>query len=386
MILFTHPSFLAHQSMPRYASMLQKGMQERGHEVVVWSPKARFYKLPLMPSLKKWMGYIDQYVLFPIEVKLKLKNCSKDTLFIFADQALGPWVPLVKNRKHIVHCHDFLALKSALGMIPENPTSFSGKQYQNFIRKGFSKGKNFIAISNKTEKDLKQFHQGKIQSSSVCYNGLSRPFLSIPASRAIKLIETKLNLVLTDGYIMHIGGNMYYKNRKGVIEIYETWRMNYNTKIPLLLIGEKPSDELLIQRENSEYKKDIHFITDLSDEYINSAYSGAKCLLFPSLDEGFGWPIIEAMASGCPVITVNKAPMNEVGGTAAYYIEPIPNSKSSFEQWKKDAARVLEKVVSLNDTERKETMKTALQHSKKFTTEYSLNAIESVYKKILSIG
>ncbi|GIZ10045.1 MULTISPECIES: glycosyltransferase [Flavobacterium] len=384
-ILFTHPTFLAHQSMPRYASMLQKGMEDKGHQVVIWSPKARFYKIPLVSSLKKWMGYIDQYVLFPIEVKFKLKKCSKDTLFVFADQALGPWVPLVKNRKHIVHCHDFLALKSALGMIPENPTSFTGKQYQNYIRKGFSKGKNFISISKKTEQDLQQFHQGNIESSSVCYNGLSRPFYYLSESQSIKLVETKLRLSLTQGYIMHIGGNMYYKNRKGVMEIYNTWRANYHTKIPLLLIGEKPSDELLIQREKSAFNNDIYFISDVSDEYINSAYSGAKCLLFPSLDEGFGWPIIEAMASGCPVITVNKAPMNEVGGTAAYYIEPMPNDKASLGQWKKEAATVLEKVVSLQAADRKKAIEKSLQHSNMFSSEYSLNAIETVYKMIHSV-
>ena len=127
-ILFTHPTFLEHQSMPRYANMLLNGMQAKGYEVDIWTPKALFCKLSLMKSLNKWLGYVDQYLIFPIEVKFKLRNCAKDTLFVFADQALGPWVPLVKNRKHIIHCYDFIALKSALGLIPENPTSVAGKR------------------------------------------------------------------------------------------------------------------------------------------------------------------------------------------------------------------------------------------------------------------
>lgn len=381
-ILFTHPSFLGHQSMPRYAKMLLNGMQERGHEVQVWSPKARFYKLPIMRSLEKWLGYIDQYFVFPLEVKLKLRKCPKDTLFVFADQALGPWVPLVKNRKHVIHCHDFLALKSALGMVPENPTSFTGKIYQNFIRKGFSKGKYFISISKKTQQDLQELHQGKIDCSTVCYNGLSRPFYSLPRVASRSVLGEKLNLVLTNGYVMHIGGNQYYKNRKGVIEIYDTWRNIYSRKIPLLMIGDVPSEELVILRQQSLFKEDIHFITNLSDEYINSAYSGANCLLFPSLDEGFGWPIIEAMTSGCPVITVNKAPMNEVGGIAAFYIEPKPTGTPSCDQWKNDSATVLEKVISLSKDDRAEAIEKYFYQSKKFTSEYSLNAIEVIYKKI----
>lgn len=382
-VLFTHPDFLGSQSMPRYANMLLKGMQERGHEVDVWTPKARFYKLPLMKFLKKWLGYIDQYFVFPIEVKLKLRNCSRDTLFVFADQALGPWVPLVKNRDHVVHCHDFLALKSALGTIPENPTSFTGKLYQNFIRNGFSKGKYFISISKKTQQDLHEFHRGKIIRSVVCYNGLSRPFFSLPRIVSRSILRTKLNLSLSKGYIIHIGGNQYYKNRKGVIEIYETWRSIYNTKKKhLILIGSEPSDELNLMRQKSPFKEDIHFITNLSDDYINNAYSGANCLLFPSLDEGFGWPIIEAMASGCPVITMNKAPMNEVGGTAAFYIDQKPIDSTHWQQWNEDAAKILEEVLSLNAFQRTETIDKSFEQSQKFTSEYSLNAIETMYKEI----
>lgn len=380
-ILFTHPSFLEHQSMPRYANMLLNGMQERGHEVVVWTPKPRFYKLPLK-SLKKWLGYIDQYILFPIEVKFKLRNCSKEILFVFADQALGPWVPLVKNRDHVVHCHDFLALKSALGIIPENPISFTGKLYQNYIRRGFSKGKYFISISKKTQQDLHQFHQGKITSSVVCYNGLSRPFFSLPRIASRSILKTKLNIALSKGYIMHIGGNQYYKNRKGVIEIYDTWRSMYTAKKHLVLIGSEPSDELNFLRQKSPFKEDIHFITDLSDDYINNAYSGANCLLFPSLDEGFGWPIIEAMASGCPVITTNKAPMNEVGGTAAFYIDPKPTDSSQWQQWKEDSAKILEKLISSSTFQRTAVIKKSFQQSQKFTKEHSLDAIEAMYKEI----
>ncbi len=381
-VIFAHPSFAAHQSMPRYANMLLNGMKERGHEVIIWQPKARFYKLPCFKFFKKWLGYIDQYIIFPIEVKLKLFKTAKNTLFVFADQALGPWVPLVKKNKHIVHCHDFLALKSALGMIAENPTSFTGKLYQNYIRNGFSKGKYFISISKKTQQDLHELHQGIILSSVVCYNGLNRPFRVLSSKESRSLLEVKLNLTLTDGYIMHIGGNQFYKNRKGVIEIYDTWRSRFAKQVPLILIGYEPSDELYISYNNSVFKDDIHFITNLPDEYINGAYSGALCLLFPSLDEGFGWPIIEAMASGCPVITTNKAPMNEVGGNASFYIDRKPNDIMLLKEWKEEAASVLEKVISLSDFERKERIEIALNQSEKFTTEYSLNAIEAAYKEI----
>jgi glycosyltransferase involved in cell wall biosynthesis len=381
-ILFTHPSFLGSQSMPRYADMLLNGMKERGHEVQVWKPKARFYKLPLTQSLKKWLGYIDQYLVFPVEVKFRLRDCSKDSLFVFADQALGPWVPLVKNRPHMVHCHDFLALESALGRIPENPTGFTGKQYQNYICNGFSKGKHFICISQKTKEDLHHFHRGNIESATVCYNGLNRPFKALDIVESRRSLTQQLQIELSSGYLMHIGGNQYYKNRKGVLEIYEEWRNSSTQQLPLLMIGSEPTDELMEFHEKLVFKKDIHFISNLSDEYINAAYSGATCLLFPSLDEGFGWPIAEAMASGCPVITTNKAPMNEVGGAAAFYVDKKPTAADSI-AWKTNSAILLEDVVSLSALQRKETIEKSLRQSHKFSSKDALDAIEACYKKIL---
>ena len=59
-----------------------------------------------------------------------------------------------------------------------------------------------------------------------------------------------------------------------------------------------------------------------SNEDVVTLYSGAAALLFPSLYEGFGWPLIEAQSCGCPVITSNRAPMTDVAGSGALYIDP----------------------------------------------------------------
>ncbi len=383
-ILFTHPNFLSSQSMPRYANMLLQGMRERKHVVEVWSPKPRFYRLPMKTSLKKWLGYIDQYLVFPLEVRLKLKKIPENILFVFADQALGPWVPLVNKRPHVVHCHDFLALKSALGTIPENPAGFTGKLYQNYIRNGFSKGKNFISISKKTQEDLHKLHKGSINSSVVCYNGLNRTFKILDTKASRINLGNHLHLDLSAGYVLHVGGNQYYKNRKGVLEIYEAFRTNTNHRAPLLLIGSKPSKELISCYKKSKYQEDIHFITNLSDEYINAAYSGATCLLFPSLDEGFGWPIAEAMASGCVVITTNSTPMTEVIGNADFFLIPRrPFDDSLSYDWATTASNQISKVLNLSEIERIECINSGLESIKRFDTIHFIDAIEKQYLSIL---
>lgn len=384
-VLFTHPAFVGSQSMPRYAKMLADGMQQKGYEVLTWKPQAFFYKLPFAP-IKKWLGYIDQFLIFPLKVKARLRHCPEDTIFVFADQALGPWVPLVKTKPHVIHCHDFLALNSALGKIPENPTRGTGKIYQDFIRKGFSKGKYFISISKKTQEDLHELHEGNITSSVVCYNGLNREFKVLDTHSSRNSLDNLLNLDLSTGYILHVGGNQFYKNRKGVIEIYDAWRRASDIVLPLLLVGAQPADNLKETYEKSVYKKDIHFVIGLDDQYINAAYSGATCLLFPSLDEGFGWPIAEAMASGCPVITTNRAPMTEILGFADFFlIERRPFEASLVEEWSLKAAQEIAKIINLSDAERLQCCSTGLEAIKKFDADFFLNQLEEEYQLILKL-
>ena len=60
---------------------------------------------------------------------------------------------------------------------------------------------------------------------------------------------------------------------------------------------------------------------EIPNEELQALYSGALALLFPSREEGFGWPVLEAQACGCPVITSNRAPMTEIAGDAALFID-----------------------------------------------------------------
>ncbi len=381
-ILFTHPSFIEHQSMPRYANMLVSGMLERGHEVEVWSPEPFFVKLTFIPSLKKWLSYVDQFVLFPLQVNKRLKYCAKETIFVFADQALGPWVPLVANRLHVIHCHDFLAQQSAKGEFKENIVSWSGKIYQNYIHKGYTKGKNFISISKKTQEDLHNFLEKTPPISKVVNNGLNQKFEKGDSKIIREKLTIDLKINLSSGYVLHVGGNQFYKNRKGVIEIYIAWRKISQIDLPLLLIGSAPTIELEELRIKSSFANDIHFLTTINDILLVQLYQGASVLLFPSLAEGFGWPIAEAMASGCLVITTNEAPMTEVGGKAAFYINKRPSEGSGCNDWAQKSALMLKKVIEFNSIELKNNIDLSTENASRFNTENALNQIETIYKEI----
>lgn len=89
--IFTHPPFMNSQSMPRFARMLEEAYTERGHTVSLHSAVPVMHRWMGHSKLAKWAGYIDQYLLFPRAFRKVLRTLPPDTLFVFCDQALGPW-------------------------------------------------------------------------------------------------------------------------------------------------------------------------------------------------------------------------------------------------------------------------------------------------------
>lgn len=381
-VLFTHPRFMESQSMPRFAHMLEEGLKARGHSVVTWTANAVFHRIPIKP-LKKWLGYIDQFLIFPILVKQKIKRAPSDTLFVFSDHALGPWIPHVLDRPHVVHCHDLLAQYSATGKNGFPETRSTGKIYQWYIRRGFSKAKNFICVSENTKQNLLGFLPEEPAMCTVVYNGLNRNFEEGNKDISRIFLSKKISEQLLDGFIMHIGGNQWYKNREGVVDIYLAWRRKTDHIIPLLMIGKPLPASLLHRIKQSEFANEIIVLENANDEIVYHAYSGAEVLLYPSIAEGFGWPIAEAQACGCAVITTNKGPMNEVGGDAAVYIKPMTDDFKKTE-WLKEAAGTLEAFLSLKDDVKQNIAAKGISNAKRFNTDKAINEIEALYLKLIN--
>lgn len=167
------------------------------------------------------------------------------------------------------------------------------------------------------------------------------------------------------------------------MQIYSAWRNRFDGDLPLLLIGAKPSPGLLEAQNSSPYRRDIHFLIGIEDEKVRLAYAGASVFFFPSLAEGFGWPIAEAMASGAPVITTNAAPMTEVAGDAAVFIPKKPADQDLLTEWINTAADKLEDVLFMPDNERHKLVQAGIKNSERFNSGAALDQIEIIYKKIL---
>lgn len=369
------------QSMPRFTRMLEEAYVERGHHVQVWSPQAKVYALVPSGRISKWAGYIDQYILFPLWVRKQMKIQSSNTLYVFCDQALGPWVPLVKNKPHVVHVHDLLALRSALGDIPENPTSWSGKLYQRFIRHGFKQAKHFISISKKTRDDLQFFGKVSPVTSAVVYNGLNYPYIPMLQSEAISVLNQARLPVPANGMLLHLGGSQWYKNLAGVIRLYIEYAKSELSPLPLWCISPPPNMQVQMLLKDLPSQGNVLFFQGIDNQALQAAYSVARVFIFPSLAEGFGWPIIEAQASGCLVITSNAAPMNEIGGPAASYI-PLLKFTEDAQTWALVSLATLKSILALSEAQRTCLVELGLTNAAKFNAKDAIEGYLKIYQQV----
>ncbi len=128
-------------------------------------------------------------------------------------------------------------------------------------------------------------------------------------------------------FLLFVGRADIRKNLRRIVEAYDG--LDVDTRdgrvhLVLVLSGHNSIEANLIE---GEY---LHVLRDVSQEGIIQFYSSADALVFPSLDEGFGLPVIEAMQSGCPVITSNTSCLPEIAGDAAIFVDPYSIAEISF--------------------------------------------------------
>lgn len=308
------------QSMDLFTSMLKNYLTQFGHQVSVIRPTPWLGRFcPSSNLFSKWLGYIDKLILFP--PKLRQALSWADVIHI-CDHGNAIYTKYLQNIPHVITCHDLLAIRSGLGEFPEYKTGWTGKILQQMIMKGLNQAQKVACVSEQTKSDLIRLSSLKENAISVIPLGLNYAYTPM-ATIEVKQYLQALGIPQDCRFLLHVGANHWYKNRLGVLAIFERLMLKLKqSEFYLVMVG-KPMTEAMhkfIQTHNLTQK--VIELVEVKNEDLQALYSSAIALVFPSLQEGFGWPIIEAQACGCLVFTSNRPPMNDVGGEAAIYIEP----------------------------------------------------------------
>jgi glycosyltransferase involved in cell wall biosynthesis len=315
------------ESMQRYAALLQDGFTGSGQEVRSISPPVTAGGITTSEAAKKWFGYIDKLVLFPRILKKALEWAD---IVHICDHSNALYLKYIGTRPHVITCHDLLAVRSALGEFPQNRTRWSGRKLQRLILDGLARSQNIVCVSDATRADFVRLVPCAGKRVTRVYNGLNYSYSPMEHRQATIRLQ-KLGLGADQRFLLHVGGNQWYKNRLGVLRIFAHLNRRATAgNLAMVMVGKSWTEEMRQFAQRHEIERHAIELTDVVEEDLRALYSTAEALLFPSLEEGFGWPIVEASACGCPVVTSNRAPMTEVGDGAALYIDPLDHEAAAI--------------------------------------------------------
>lgn len=306
------------ESMLRFTWLMKRELIERGHDVRLVSPAARLGRMASSrANVTKWLGYVDKFLIFPRDLTSSI--AWADVVHV-CDHSNAIYTRYLAAIPHVVTCHDLLAVRSALGEFSANPTRWSGRCLQRMILAGLRRASRVACVSASTRADVLRVAGLPVERVSVVSNALNYPYTPMDRNDAERRVAS-LGISAAHPLMLHVGGNQWYKNRPAVLQIYAKV-LRHGVDAKLIMVGKPWTAEMC--RILAEHQLATHVVqlTGLNNEDLRALYSLAHVLVFPSLWEGFGWPVIEAQACGCPVVTSDRPPMRQVAGDAALFIDP----------------------------------------------------------------
>lgn len=281
-------------------------------------------------------------------------------------------LPINKKVKTVVTVHDIIPIVHKKHFPSGIKASLKWKLNKHLLRNV----DRIIVDSNASKEDVVEIIGVKEKKVKVVYLAADSVFKRLDTK--YETLNTKNKFGLPDKFVLYVGDATWNKNLPRLVDAVK------KSDLKLVLVGkvwEQDLKNVSPNPWNSDLRKVLKEIDGdnrftrlgfVSDEDIVKIYNLAKVLMMPSLDEGFGLPVLEAMSCGCPVITSREGSLPEVGGEAVLYIDA--NSSDAIAEGIKE--------VWDNSKLREELSKKGLLQAKKFSIEKTIRDTISVYNKL----
>jgi len=361
-----------------YSSGIGRCLREIIKELILIDSNITIYFYGSPPDYKRFM---DEYYISQDRLIL---NINDSPIYTLKEQLAFSWInlknknidifyyphynlPFYTQRNNIFTIHDFIQFK-----FPDYFGKTRVKVAKMILDNSVKHAKKIIAVSESTAKDFGDYFPQYKEKVEVIFNGISKNF---------KVLDDKQKKDFAGRhklgeYLLFIGNDKPHKNINGLINAFIEVKKEY-AYLKLVIISRGFNLNSLILDDN--IRKDIIQIDDVSETELINYYNCANMLALPSYYEGFGLPIVEAMACGCPVISSNISSMPEIAGGAAYLIDPF------------DVFSIKEGIKKLIEGRnlRSELIKKGIERAKVFdwrkTAIRYLETFREVYKKSINL-
>ena len=306
-----------------------------------------------------FLGHIKR--LWWYQTKLRQQLARQNTALFYSPVIEGMLFPSIPQ---IVTVPDLIPLK-----YPELSPKWQ-YYYRYVVPFILKRSQKIICISQHTKKDLIENYQLNPGSIEVVYLGFDRE-LFFPKPNPDVLQKYSL-----DKYLLYVGDMRFYKNLGRCLEAFDRLP-DKNCKF--VITGQKDDffyPEIKRQTELLSAKDRIIFLDYVPTADLPGLYSMAQCLVFASLYEGFGLPVLEAMACGCPVVASDSTSIPEVGGDSVLYVDP--HDVENITQGMND--------ILTNPNLRHDLSHKGLERAKLFNWEKTAKDVQQIFRECLFKG
>lgn len=222
--------------------------------------------------------------------------------------------------KCVVTLHDALFMKM-------QESAFEHEKMKQIVPPFMHQCKHIITCSEASKRDIVETMEVNPEKITVIYWGVKHDIFFPQKDKLSVRDKLQSKFKLSNPYFLSVSCNAERKRTDVLVRSYITLSNKQPLSHDLVLVWGNPPISLLEEVKNSCVANRIHFLKNISDEDLALLYNGANAMFFPSSYEGFGLPILEAMACGTPVVTCRNSSLDEIAGDAAIYLdEPISNS------------------------------------------------------------
>jgi len=293
------------------------------------------------------------------------KTLSKDNIDIY--HGLSNEIPRRRSRKVpcIVTIHDLIFKR-----FPRNYRAVDRRIYNIKFKYAVRNADLTIAISEQTKRDIVDFYKINPNKIKVVYQTCHDNFRREYPNEVVSHIKEKFQL--PDNFILNVGTIETRKNLNAVLQAIPLMKND----LPIVVVGRKTKYFNFLKIQMQKLKIDTNrmiFLQNVTIEELPTIYKLADLFIYPSIFEGFGIPIIEALTSGVPVITSKGSCFPEAGGKSSLYINP-----HDFEE----IADVIDNTLD-NQQLRNKMIYSGKEFVKNFNPDILSSQIMNVYKELI---